>query len=126
VGSNELVVNGDFATDSDWVKSAGAYIINGVGGLSSEQYSYLAQNINVQTGLVYKVILDVVTASPNNVVVFSSSGCFGSQSVEANTIGRKEFIFICTNGSYPLKLITLENNPVQFDNVSVKRLIQTV
>ena len=55
VGNEELVVNGDFATDSDWIKSAGAYIINGIAGLSSQNLSSLSQNIMLQTAYYTKL-----------------------------------------------------------------------
>ena len=56
VGSNELVVNGDFATDSDWSKGAGWTISGGkANAISQASNSNLSQADVIQLGKTYEV-----------------------------------------------------------------------
>ena len=79
-GQVELVTNGTFDTDSDWEKSAGAFI--GSGGLlldaSSGANPYVIQEVGTQTGktltLSYDVILNSLDPEADKLVVYSSSG----------------------------------------------------
>ena len=60
VGSNELVVNGDFATDSDWDKGTGWTISGGkANAISQPSYSNLSQNNVIQLGKTYEVTFTI-------------------------------------------------------------------
>ena len=60
VGSNELVTNGDFATDSDWDKGTGWTISGGkANAISQPSYSNLSQNNVIQLGKTYEVTFTI-------------------------------------------------------------------
>ena len=58
---DDLVVNGDFATDSDWLKSSGVSILNNVATTTvvSGGYQYFSQSINYQANKHYKLTIKV-------------------------------------------------------------------
>jgi len=66
LGSEE-VVNGDFATDTDWSKSTGWTIANGKANSNTSAYRTLAQNIPIVLGKKYKVFYDVVSYTSGSV-----------------------------------------------------------
>ncbi len=65
VTDTELVTNGDFATDSDWIKGNGATISNGKGNIIGDgtSFTYLEQSNVFTVGKFYKVSLDAVINS---------------------------------------------------------------
>ncbi|MDB4344032.1 LamG domain-containing protein [Schleiferiaceae bacterium] len=55
----ELLVNGDFATDSDWVMNGGWYIENGKATKSGSDFGGLAQLVNLPNARVFQLTFDV-------------------------------------------------------------------
>ena len=120
---SELVVNGDFATDSNWTKAAGATISNGRGNIIGDgtSFTYLSQPNVFIVGKFYKITLDAVINSGlglkvqdgttnENFGAITTSGTYtfyGKANNSILTIGRR------TGG------IAFDS---YIDNVSVKRL----
>ena len=75
VTGTELVVNGDFATDSDWTKGAGWTIANGIATLTAQgaSSSLSSSNIAVTSGSIYKVVVNVLTRG-NSFRLYDSYG----------------------------------------------------
>ena len=115
--SSELVVNGDFATDSNWTKGAGVIIANSkltkndpsVGNTSASQSGVFT------VGKTYKYNLVVsgnITAS-NKIVAFAS---------EFTSAGTYEGYWTATSTSLIVSLRG-STNVYSIDNVSVKQVI---
>jgi hypothetical protein len=120
---SELVTNGNFDTDSDWSKGAGATISNGRGNIIGDGSSFtnLSQSNVFTVGKLYKVTLDAVINSGlglkvqdgstnENFGVITTSGTYtfyGKANNSTLTIGRR------TGG-------TAFNSYI--DNVSVKQV----
>lgn len=121
----ERIVNGGFDTDTGWTKVAGATISGGVANLSNELSSIVQQFADLATGISYQVKWDIVTPSIGTGVVWSATGCWGSKPFNPNILGQNNEIFICSDDSLPVRIITsATNNSVSFDNVSVKRILE--
>ena len=59
VTSTELVINGGFDTDSDWLKFNNATISNGVAILSNTSGSVVQQGLTTEVGKKYKIKIDI-------------------------------------------------------------------
>jgi hypothetical protein len=100
VVGNNLVVNGDFATDSDWTLSAGWSIENGL--LKANNTSTSIFNIGggpYVIGSKYKVIFDVSSYTSGS--LYTSSNNFNGALVNINLSG---------TGIYVLELIAVKTN----------------
>ena len=115
----ELVTNGDFATDSDWILTTGSNISDGKLNAFESAYTFFARQLNVVTiGKQYKVTFDVDIQGGNGVLVYlSDSNAFG---------------IIQTSGTHTFYL-TADGSQIRFraydqgfigsiDNVSVKEV----
>jgi len=73
--AEELIVNGDFATDSDWSKGVGWSISGGVASSDGTQtgLSYLNQSGAIVSGKTYKATFEVVSISAGEVRIFVGS-----------------------------------------------------
>ena len=115
---DELVVNGDFATDSNWVKQNGWSIANGVATFDKNNYSGGSSNLYqtiMTVGKEYVLTFDIVDYVEGNFRVLGVSGVWSA------------------NGTYSVKFtasfaqLYLNVNPaistiLSIDNVSVKEV----
>ena len=114
----EQVTNGDFATDSDWVKSGGAEITVQGGRIysSSGGVSSLDQPHIMVVGKKYKLTFDVIAtngtklSNPNNTNIYDTS-----------TIGSKVFYITAQYHTLYLKRYTGITD-ITIDNVSIKEV----
>lgn len=67
VTDTELVVNGDFATDSDWFKTTGWSISNGQAIASTGAYNTLQQVFPIVLGKTYEVKFDVTSITSGSI-----------------------------------------------------------
>lgn len=81
-GSPELVVNGDFSTDTtDWSKSAGWSISNDKARVNATSFTDLSQNIGAVSGGTYKIefkVSDYVSGSVQVMLGYGGSPSVGS------------------------------------------------
>ena len=115
---NELVTNGDFATDSDWTKGAGWTIANGE-ATNDGTINAIYQSSSIEAGKKYICKIDITFHSAgvaywrlgnsSNIGVMSVSG-----SIEQTLTGS-------ANGTY-LGIFT--NTAITIDNVSVREVIE--
>ena len=118
---DEEVVNGDFATDSDWVLTSGATISNDKLNVNANAYDYFARQLNVSTiGKTYKVSVDVEIQSGRIILYLADTNAFE---------------VIDTSGSYTFYIVA-DGTQIRFrafdtgfngsiDNVSVKQVRAT-
>ena len=67
---NELVVNGGFNTDSDWIKGIGITIADGVARFTDcVPYNALAQYGLLEVGKTYKITFNIRDFSGGNFIV---------------------------------------------------------
>ena len=121
---SELVTNGDFATDSNWLKDANWTIVNGKA--TSNGYGRMFQSISFlesNVGTTVEVTFEIVEVTNGGVVV----NCYGGISQQFSTVGLHTFVTTTTN-----TLNLYFNNAGagggfigSIDNVSVKEVIDT-
>ncbi len=120
----EIVTNGDFATDSDWTKSGGATISNGMANFLTGS-SKIAQSISAPTqDRVYRVEFysNQINLSTTAVLIYGS-GFYGSSNIPS--VG-KNILYITTNisgGSQTNKIQLTGGSNGTIDNFSVKEAI---
>jgi hypothetical protein len=118
---SELVVNGDFATDSNWTKSANWTIANGKAtstgaGRMFQSIPFLETNI----GTTVEVSFDITELTANSVVV----NCYGGISESFTTVGTHTFTITTTNNTNLYFNNAGAGNLIgSIDNVSVKQVI---
>ena len=102
---SELITNGDFAADSDWVKGTGWSISGGVGVANGVTSQNLRQNgVALEENKVYSVTFTIVSISQGSVL-----GRFGGtttvDSVAFNAAGTYTFFLKAnsTNSSFMLR-----------------------
>ena len=114
---DELVINGDFATDSDWTKGAGWSIANGVASCDGSDGVNLNQNGVIKNGKTYKISFEVL-----NYVGGFLNGRIGSANSNDFTVS--------SNDSYSFNVLSDGTNLIfrsssfigSIDNVSVKEV----
>jgi len=124
LGSEE-VVNGDFATDSDWTKETGWTISGGTANFSGGTANKaIYQAVGITNGKTYKIQYQVSSISAGQVAV-RFGGMVGVDEITATTIGTYTGYITATgsaNGN-----IHIEDNNNSFigsiDNVSVKEYL---
>ncbi len=113
---NELITNGTFDTDSDWVKGTGWTISNGVASSDGSQTSNSNLYQTVYTvGKVYKTKIKV-TAINGTFKVFTGSG---SASITITAVGEYEVLDKLADSSTVLYLQVTSGTTITIDNVSV-------
>ena len=124
----ELIINGDFATDSDWNKQPDWFIINGKAVADLAINRYIAQNFSsgaLTSGKVYKIVFtvsDYVTGnlkaqfsgggSVQDIATINSNGTYTFYKEAVNNATGFRFKGIASGGGFTGKI----------DNVSVKRV----
>jgi hypothetical protein len=123
---SELVVNGDFATDSDWNKTGTWSIESNYATASGNSTSqYIQQDFTITNGKTYLFTYEIIENTLNGSgAALSGSGGF-VQIFLSNVIGTHQ-VYITADDSgaaYALKIgvsATATTGTIKFDNVSVK------
>ena len=116
---SENVINGDFATDSDWSKGAGWSIANGTASHTGGA-SYLSQSV-LQVDTPYKVNISVTSVSGGGFVQIYMGN--SPASVLISAIG--DYTYYFTSQSVVTLGFALRSiGDVSIDNVSVKEVIE--
>lgn len=117
---SELVVNGDFATDSDWVKGTGWTISGGSANCDGTQtaYSTIKQIGVTPINTLYKMVLTVTITSGN--IIPSVGGSNGQGQISVS--GTYTFYTIATTGDNSLYFGASSDFDGSIDNVSVKEV----
>jgi hypothetical protein len=120
---NNLITNGDFTTDSDWVKGAGWSIEGGVAVCDGTQTAgtFIRQDGTYTNGVKYKITFTVTVTAGSIVARLQSGG--------ATVLGA----VIENSGTYTEYLVSTGNNDFRFrgstdfvgtvDNVSVEEVL---
>ena len=118
--SDELVRNGDFATDSNWSKQSGWSIANGVATFDINDYvsgnTNIYQNCMV-SGKEYVLTFDIVDYVQGTIQVASMNG-----SPQWSGNGTKTIKFTSTNANLFMNASNSNNTILSIDNVSVKEV----
>ena len=119
---SELVTNGDFATDSDWVKGTGWSIANGKASCDGTG-ALTSQNI-IDQNKTYLVSFDVVNYTSGDIrSVFSGDGATYSENI--NSVGTYTRFITSSTTSGKLQFFPNPSFNGSIDNVSVKEVIDT-
>ena len=123
-GSNELVTNGDFATDSDWSKSpSGVTISSGKANFTTGQDSYVFQDILV-IGKTYFIKVDYnITLITENTYFGSNTGSGGEILDMTNLTGVGTLSGNITASNTKL-IVRSSGFNGSIDNVSVMEVIE--
>jgi len=125
---SELIVNGDFATDTVWNKLGGSTIAGGEGTFNPIGASYFIQVIFPLTVKTYQVELDIIYVSNNGEIQFAGgNSAFGNQLVY-KSVGINENVHLkfndTTNGTQSgFQLYSPTSGTLIIDNVSVKEVL---
>ena len=86
---DELVTNGDFATDSDWLTGTGISISNNAINFTSQAGEYGSQPINIRDGVAYKINFEITTQTSGQLTIFLGAG---NNVGLVSGLGKKEII----------------------------------
>jgi len=117
---SELVTNGDFATDSNWIKGSGWSISNGVasydGGSGTQP---IRQSGIAQSGKTYKISLNVVSNEGSG----SNTMYLGGVILNTSHLQAGSYtFFVTTNTTGDLQFFGRSGENFVIDNVSVKQV----
>jgi len=117
---SELIVNGDFATDSNWNVGTGGVITNGELVFSSQNTSGTFQTISHQVGKTYKVSVEIKSVSNGSVRLDLAGG--GATTQNFSTVGiHTGYVTPVQGGSFFIRTNAFTGS---IDNVSVKEVGQ--
>ena len=120
----ELVTNGTFDTDSDWVKGGGWTISNGTANANNAELTYLYQTIsNLAVGKKYSITYTITSYTSGNVVT-GIGNFLGNRGTTRNSVGTYTDIItfsINTTFNY-FGFLASDNFTGSIDNVSVKEI----
>ena len=113
----ELVVNGDFATDSDWLLSSQTTISGGSARILSSDgsFQYLGQVDILTIGKKYKITFDIVQILQGSLKVGTGNG--QSNIAVVSTEGFNTFYFTATGDDIFFSRIGVTD--ITIDNVSI-------
>ena len=115
---SELVTNGNFDNDSNWIK-VNATISNGVATFVTGTAS-LQQSISITVGKTYKITYQINSGTGN---LYLSSGGFTGVTISIpSTVGTHEVDVTAANTS-ELYFVSLGSSNLVIDNVSVKEIV---
>ena len=125
---DELITNGDFATDSDWSLSSGSSIANGKLTVDALDGSFqnAIQTVNTTIGSTYKLEFDITEINDvGKIQLLYNSSVIGE--AEYTSIGTHTLYFESTNssGTLEIKRFFPSNTKATIDNVSVKQVRAT-
>ena len=125
---SEIIVNGDFATDSNWTKQAGWSINNGKAVANLALNSYIAQNFSggaLTSGKTYKIVLTVSDYTTGNLKPQFSGGGGTQDLATINANGTYTYYVVATNNATGFRLKGISSGggfTGSIDNVSVKQV----
>ena len=122
----ELVTNGTFDTDSDWVKGGGWTISNGTANANSASSSYFYQTINDLTvGKTYSITY-TITSYTSGSVVTGIGDLLGNRGTTRNSVGTYTDIvtFSSNTTNDYFGFFATSSFTGSIDNVSVKEIQQ--
>jgi len=119
VSPTELVINGDFATDTNWVKQAGWSIGGGVATCNGSSGSIYQTGV-VAIGKYYKCQFDVTSLTSGAVAISAGGNTIGQS---RTSIGTYSEILYVVSGSNDRAYILSQSFNGSIDNVSVKEVI---
>ncbi len=110
---SELVVNGDFASDTWWLKSsANVNISNGKGNFTAGSVEYFYKTNLLTVGKRYKLVYEITDFTTGYISAFG-----GNWSVIQTAVGTYEIYFTCVDTTFGLVGNAFVGS---IDNVSVK------
>jgi hypothetical protein len=121
VTGSELIINGDFATDSDWTKGTGWSIAGGVGvGSSVNGTAFNSTYFTTVVGKKYTVSFDLVSRTAGTVLLYAydttNLGNSGAQSVA----GTYSFTFTAAQTSTHVYFYSTTSFSGTVDNVTCR------
>ena len=120
--SSELVTNGDFATDSDWVKSPeGMTISGGFANFTSGQDTYVFQDI-MTIGKQYYIVLEYNISSLTGSAYFGSNGGSGNAIISMTGLSGSGTLSGYITASASKLIIRSSSLTGTITNVSVKQV----
>jgi len=120
---NELITNGSFATDSDWVKQAGWTISGGTANCDGTANNALRQNFSLPVGTL-RIKFDVTARTKGSVNLWINKPAF-TQLISVDDVGSYEVDVVTTSGANNVFFYSASNFIGSIDNVSVKEIIPT-
>ena len=127
ITATELVTNGTFDADSDWEKTTGVTIANGVAVIGGESTNCNIKQADVLTvGKSYFVSVDVtavVGSSPTLAFSDTANNSIGPAQIVLNGLSTGTYTGTFTAEDTWAQLIVKANNTVTIDNVSVKEAV---
>lgn len=116
IASPELITNGNFDTDTAWVKTGGWSIADGVATLASVSGSsdLISTVIPVTAGKTYKVVVNVIATSGS----FRLYDTGGVVAYSLN-VGENVFSRVATGSSYHLVPLSIGSGTATIDSISV-------
>ena len=125
VGSTELVDNGNFATDTVWLKEAGWTISGGVASASAASGTDIEQVIatGLTNGDVYEIVFAVSNYSAGTVVPALGGGTASSFGTVVNANGVYSQVIANRNANTTLRIKGDSGFTGDIENVSMKRIV---
>ena len=117
----QLVINGAFDIDSDWIKGPGWTISGGVASHSSGLNAMLNQPGILTVGKTYKITYDITSYTSGDVVPFT--GNFGTN---ASAVGSYTDILVATLTDLKFNASSVNDFSGSIDNISVQEHIGVV
>ena len=127
---SELVVNGNFATDSDWTKGTGWSIAAGIascdGSTNNVELINQPADLGVQTGSIYKTSFEVLNYTSGNVQIRVKGDGSGGRGLARDEDGIYIENLTASANSNDVRFTAsaASSFDASIDNVSVKRLIE--
>ena len=115
---SELVINGDFATDSNWTKNSNTTISGGSATFVTGTAS-LYQSVGVTIGNTYKITYTIQSGSGS---LNLSSGGFGGSTLSIPSVIGINSISVTATTTNPLYFVSIGSVNLSIDNVSVKEV----
>jgi hypothetical protein len=132
VTDTELIVNGDFATDSDWSKAGSVEILNGLASftITSGSFAKISQNISLTNNKTYKLTLQVLGDNSGSNIYVRDTATGDNGGLQKTIIlveGTTDYTFYFTanansNAIYIKRNTSSGNYQFSIDNVSVKEI----
>ena len=119
----ELVVNGDFSTDSNWVKGAGWSISNSTASHVAGTASSLLQAVSLTTGKLYRASCYVVSCSGGSgSIQFRDGGTSTFTLLGSQNAGQTVEVLYVAEGNLNVSIATGSLTNLVVDNVSVREI----
>ncbi len=113
-----LVTNGDFAYDGNWVKGTGWSIGGGVASRSASSASYLEQAIRIAAGSKYKVTFDLTARTEGSLIMRLIGGSLTGEDA-VSSVGSYTRFLTANWGNHSLGVYGNSSFVGSLDNVAV-------